>query len=131
MRFAWLWILAVFLVVGCNSTRHATDTAQSSARTQERISRSGVPSPASEIQKPQETLIDEPNGKVVSVNTVSRFVVIDFYLSPMPQIGERMNVYRDGFKVGEVRITGPEQFSNIAADLLAGGARTGDEVRAQ
>jgi len=131
MRFTWLWILAAFLVTGCSSARRSTDTAQSSARTQPRNSRSGISSPVLEIQKPHETLIDEPNGKVVSVNTVSRFVVIDFYLSPMPQIGERMNVYRDGFKVGEVRITGPEQFSNIAADLLAGGARTGDEVRTQ
>lgn len=86
---------------------------------------------SSEAENPQVVPIDEPNGKVVASNTVSRFVVVDFYLSPLPQVGERMNVYRDGFKVGEVKITGPEQFSNIAADLIAGEARTGDEIRSK
>lgn len=68
-------------------------------------------------------------GKVASVNPILRFVVIDFYLSRLPQIGQPLSVYRQGQKVGEVKVTGPEQSRNIAADITAGDAKVGDEVR--
>jgi hypothetical protein len=40
-----------------------------------------------------------------------------------------MNVYRRGLKVGEVKVTGPQRDDNIVADITAGEAAVGDEVR--
>jgi hypothetical protein len=72
----------------------------------------------------------QPVGKVASVNANLRFVVIDFSLSRVPEVEQRLNVYRQGQKVGEVRISGPTLNQNTVADIVAGEAQTGDEVRA-
>jgi hypothetical protein len=75
------------------------------------------------------TVTDATGGRVASVNPVLRFVVVDFILKKMPVIDQRLGVYRQGQKVGEVRITGPERGGNIVADLVVGEAQVGDEVR--
>jgi hypothetical protein len=75
------------------------------------------------------TPILESKGTVKAVNPTSGFVVIDFYLSKLPQVGQRMNVYRRGLKVGEIKISGPEMSRYIAADIVAGEAQVGDEAR--
>lgn len=73
--------------------------------------------------------LNEVNGRIAAVNPTLRYVVVDFYLSRIPQLDQRMAVYRQGEKVGEIKITGPERNQNIAADILAGEANVGDEVR--
>lgn len=75
------------------------------------------------------TLTQTQNGKIAAANAALRFVVVDFSLGQMPGADQRMAVYRQGLKVGEIKITGPERNGNIAADLLAGEAQVGDEVR--
>jgi hypothetical protein len=80
-------------------------------------------------QKPRATPLQESSGTIASVNPTLRFVVIDFYLKPLPQVDQRMSVYREGQKIGEVKISSQSRNSIIAADLVAGEARTGDEVR--
>lgn len=77
------------------------------------------------IVKPSDLL----TGKVVSFNTDLRFAVLNFSVARMPAINQTLFLYRDGLKVGEVRITGPQKDDNIVADLVAGEARAGDEVR--
>ncbi len=74
---------------------------------------------------------DSLTARVVSVNTVGRFVVLNFPLSQMPKMDQTLFLYRGGLKVGEVRITGPQQSSNIVADLVSGEAQAGDTVRDQ
>jgi len=69
------------------------------------------------------------SGKVVSVNPVLRFVVMDFPVFRMPVVDQRLNVYRNGRKVGEIKVTGPSLETTIAGDLTAGEAQVGDEVR--
>jgi hypothetical protein len=76
------------------------------------------------------TPIHESSGAVASVNPDLRFVVIDFHLNPPPRVDQRMGVYRQGLKVGEVRISKQSHNSIIAADIMAGEARVGDTVRA-
>ena len=68
-------------------------------------------------------------GKVVSFNTVGRFAVLNFPVLRMPAIDQVLFVYREGLKVGEVKITGPQREDNIVADITAGEVKTGDEVR--
>jgi hypothetical protein len=85
------------------------------------------------IQRGDQTVIITPEmglaGKVVSVNAGARFVVLTFPIGQMPALERRLNVYRRGLKVGEVKITGPQRDDNTVADVLAGEAQAGDEVR--
>jgi hypothetical protein len=68
-------------------------------------------------------------GKVASVNPGLRFVVMEFPVRRVPAIDQRLNVYREGRKVGEVKVTGPAVDTTIAGDITAGTVLTGDEVR--
>lgn len=44
-------------------------------------------------------------------------------------MGKRLNVYRNGLKVGELKVTGPQRDNNTVADIVAGECQVGDEVR--
>jgi len=68
-------------------------------------------------------------GKVVTFNLAGRFTVLDFPVGRMPVMDQILFVYRQGLKVGEVKITGPERDTNTVADLVSGEAEKGDEVR--
>jgi len=68
-------------------------------------------------------------GRIASVNSAGRFVVLTFPLGTMPTLEKRLNVYRSGLKVAEVKVTGPQLDINIDADILAGECQVGDEVR--
>jgi hypothetical protein len=68
-------------------------------------------------------------AKVVSVNTVGRFVILNFPADKMPKVGQTMFLYRAGMKVAEVKIAGPQQENNIVADLVSGDPQVGDMVR--
>ena len=70
-------------------------------------------------------------GKVAMVNTTARFVVLNFPLGRMAPIEQRLDVYRHGLKVGEVKVTGPQREDNIVADLVAGEAEVGDDTRSR
>jgi len=70
-------------------------------------------------------------AKVISVNTVGRFVVLSFPASQMPKLDTAMFLYRGGLKVAEVRVTGPQLENNIDADMISGEAQVGDTVRDQ
>jgi hypothetical protein len=70
-------------------------------------------------------------GKVALVNATGRFVVLNFPLGRMAPVELRLNLYRSGQKVGEVKVTGPQREDNIVADLVAGEAEVGDEARSQ
>lgn len=78
---------------------------------------------------PRVTPLQEVSGKVARVNPQLRFVVVDFFLSEMPETDRRMSVYRKGQKVGEVKISGPARHNIVAADITAGEAQVGDEIR--
>src|SRR5882757_1724838 len=65
-------------------------------------------------------------AKVISVNTVGRFVVLDFSAGQMPKVQQTLSLYRAGLKVAEVKITWPQSDNNIVADLVSGDAKGGD-----
>jgi len=68
-------------------------------------------------------------GKVAMVNPNARHAILGFPIGQMPPLGRRLNVYRAGLKVGELKVTGPKLDLNIAADIVAGECQVGDEVR--
>ena len=86
-----------------------------------------VPATASTIVTPDLSLA----ARVVSVNTVGRFVVLGFPPGGLPKLQQTLFLYRAGLKVGEVKITGPQEDVNIVADLVSGEAQVGDIVRDQ
>src|ERR1043166_691067 len=113
--------LLLLLTAGCIFRRH-TPAAPASAH-----------SPVPPTARTNLALIVTPGqattGRVASVNTAGRFVVLTFPLGTMPALEKRMSVYRSGLKVGEVKITGPQLDINIDADIVTGECRVGDEVR--
>ncbi len=83
--------------------------------------------PGDLLVTPEHSLV----GKVVTFNLAGRFVVLDFPVGRMPVRDQTLFVYRQGLKVGEVKITGPERDTNTVGDLVSGEAEKGDEVRDQ
>lgn len=74
---------------------------------------------------PEEGLI----GRVATVNANLGFAVLTFPVGQMPPVDDRLNVYRNGTKVGELKVTGPQREDNTVADIVSGDAEKGDEVR--
>lgn len=72
-----------------------------------------------------------PTGTVARVNSAARFVILTFPVGSMPPVGQMLYVYRHGLKVGEVKVTAPQQDDNTAADIVTGEAALGDEIRTQ
>jgi len=68
-------------------------------------------------------------GKVVRFSSEGRFAVLNFPIGHLPSVGQKLFVYRQGLKVGEVKVTGPQKDDHTVADVSAGEAQVGDEVR--
>jgi hypothetical protein len=82
-----------------------------------------------------QTIVTPDNSltaRVVRYNADFRYVVLSFPPGRMPKLEQSLFLYRDGMKVGEVKITGPQDSNNnIVADLITGEAQVGCEVRDQ
>ena len=85
--------------------------------------------PAAVAPQPIVTPDNSLTARVVSYNASGRFVVLGFPVGQMPKLEQGLFLYRQGMKVGEVKITGPQRENNIVADLVTGEAQVGDEVR--
>jgi len=73
---------------------------------------------------------DNPlDGNVVKAFPEAQFAILNFPYGTMPLKGQRLYVYRQGLKVGEVRVTGPTDNDNTVADIVTGEAQKGDEIR--
>src|SRR5437588_9095139 len=102
MRLSVILLCAGF-VVGCSSGKR---TPPASA---------GPPAPMLGVPTPplapiNRSVVVTPGrattGRVASVNAPGHFVVLTFPLGTMPASEKRLNVYRTGLKVGEVKISG-------------------------
>jgi hypothetical protein len=126
MRFAVL--LFAFLLAGCAMS--TPDPTASAAQTKTaRTSPAAVGRGQKAASKPEVTLDEAVLGRVVSVDPALRFLVMDFPVRKLPVLEQRLNVYRNGQKVGEVKVTGPGRDTTIAGDIMVGEAQVGDEVR--
>jgi hypothetical protein len=68
-------------------------------------------------------------GKVVRVNRAGRFAILSFAVGVDPQMDQRLGIYRDGAKVGELKISPWRRDDYVAADLVEGDCQVGDDVR--
>ncbi len=115
-------LLSVVVVSGCAGKRTTAPQA---------IGLSGA-APSGGLASDQKIIVTPENalfGKVALVNPTGRFVVLNFPVGHLPVTEQHLNLYHRGLKVGEVRVTGPQQDDNIVADLVTGDASVGDDVR--
>src|SRR5206468_8762101 len=68
-------------------------------------------------------------GKVISVNQKARYAVLSYSIGALPAIDSRVYAYRNGLKVGELRVSGPQRENNTIADLLSGECQVRSEER--
>src|SRR5262245_34489247 len=105
MRFAVLCF--VFLLAGCAVSK-PDPTASAATAKPARVSRPpAVGRGQRDDSKPDVTLDQAVTGTVVVVNSALRFLVMDFPVRKLPVLEQRLNIYRNGQKVGEVKVTGP------------------------
>ncbi len=81
---------------------------------------------SADLPRPNRPLIVTPEnalaGKVAKVNAQAGFVVLNFPPGRMPAMAQRLALYRHGLRVGEVKITGPQNDDDVVADVLIGEA---------
>ena len=69
------------------------------------------------------------SARIVSVNEKLQYVIVDFTNSRQLGIDEKLSVYRVGEKVAEIKISGPYRNTTVAADIVSGEVKYGDEVK--
>ena len=120
MRWHCLFLLAAVGSAGCASNR--SDEFP--------MPKSGAKPPA---KKPSAAIVTPAQGragKIASVRPGGHFVVITFPVGvPLPPAERRLNVYRAGLKVAEVKVNALSIDVNTVADIVAGECEVGDEVR--
>jgi hypothetical protein len=122
MKFPTVWVVlaVVMLANGCGLFRYDQEPVASTAP--------ATPStPLNPIVTPDNSL----TAKVATYNATGRFVVLSFPVGHLPAMDQSLFLYRNGLKVGEVKITGPQRENDTVADLVTGTAQVGDEVRDQ
>jgi hypothetical protein len=111
-------------VLGCAKTGSGTPRASSPR---------GAASSGVQPGKADRKVIVSPvtgiSGKVASVNLAGQFAILTFQAGALPVLDQKLAIYRGNLKVGEVRISKEQIGQNLAADIVAGEARVGDEVR--
>lgn len=75
------------------------------------------------------TPVSANRGRIILVNATARYVVLSCPFGYIPALDHRMNVYRGGLKVGEIKITGPQRDTSTVGDIIAGECQVGDEAR--
>ncbi|MGH9799480.1 MAG: hypothetical protein ACRD82_03880 [Blastocatellia bacterium] len=125
--FVRLLLAALFTGLALTGCAHANGGKPKDAASSAQNAKS--PAKTAPAKRPVVVPINSLAGKVALVNTALRYVVIDFSLSRTPAAGQRLNVYREGQKVGEVIVSDQSRDHNFAADIAAGNVQAGDEVR--
>jgi hypothetical protein len=114
MQFLLIICCMAGLIAGCKTKSSKTDTK---------------PDEAPAVQAPIVTPATASRGKVSWLNKEGRFVIVTFPFGHVPKADQRLNVYRAGLKVGELKVTGPQREENTVADITTGEAQLNDEVR--
>jgi hypothetical protein len=121
MRLAFLLSIFCLAAAGCSSQR-GSGTQRVPATTRGTVRTNA---PQITVSPANTTAV----GRVALLNAGGRFVILTCPIGKLPRLGQRLSVYRNGMKVGELIVTEPQHDQNTAADIVAGEAQTGDEVR--
>lgn len=110
----------VFALAGC-----ATKTGQEPAANKPARKATATTMP----EAPPKARVLPMSGRIAGANEKLRFVIVDFTNSRRPELHEKLSVYRVGQKVAEIKVSGPYRNTTVAADVVAGEVRYGDEVK--
>ena len=127
MRFAVLFF--ALLLAGCAMSKPDPTASAAQAKTARSSKPAAVRRGEKVDSRPEVTLDEAVLGTVVFVDPTLRFLVMDFPVRKLPVLEQRLNVYRNDRKVGEVKVTGPGRDTTIAGDIMFGVVQVGDEVR--
>ena len=123
-------LLAVLIAAGCAGTKDSKDgTAKPAPKEKSKSSTPPKPAKAQPNPGPVIEPLSAFSGKVVLVNAPLRYIVVEGTIGRLPPVDQKLNVYRDGQRVGEAVVSGQSRGSNFAADITLGDARVGDTVR--
>jgi hypothetical protein len=92
------------------------------------------PKPATSAPGATQTIVTPDASlaaRVVSYNEVGRFVVLNFPVGQLPKADRTFFLYRNGLKVGEIKIDTWQLDNLTVAYIVTGDAQVGDEVRNQ
>ena len=109
----WLLFSVILATAGCSTSK------TTAGRTK--------PAESKTIVTPGDGL----TGRVSLVNKSSRYTIVSFPVGRLPASGQLLAIYRNGLKVGEVKVNGPQMDNLVTADLVTGDCRVGDEARLQ
>ena len=124
MPYLLAMLIAAFAFVsaGCNSSNKEAGALASPKGNR-------TASATAATNKPNARPVNIISGRIIAVREPLRFVIVDFPNSRMPQLDQRLNVYRLDQKVAEIKISGPYLGTTVAADITAGIATEGDLVK--
>ncbi len=126
-------LLIALGLAGCSHKQESTFKPMPGATGTPTPGKAAEPGTATPIANTSTNLIVTPggglSGKVASYNDAGRFVVLEFPVGHLPTTDQRLFVYRNGLKVGEIKVTTWQKDVYVVADLSNGDARAGDEVR--
>lgn len=111
----WLVVTLGLILVGCSTPKNTPPP-------------SPVAKPA-EPPTPRMVPVTSLFGRIVQVNAALRYAVIDFGVGNIPRPGDRLDVFRAGQKVGEMRVSNQARGGIIAADIMTGDVQELDEAR--
>ena len=117
LAIAWSWLLVPILVAaatGCAS--HKAQSTTTSSRNPD-------------VKQVAPTQFGPAPARIRSVDSQYKFVVIDFTSRVMPAVGTELTVYREGKRVGAVRVSEPVRAQFATGDVLDGDLLVGDEAR--
>ena len=108
MKFPTFWLLlpVVVLANGCSLFHHQQQAK--SATTAPSSPYLAPATPSTELN-PIVTPDSSLTAKVASYNATGRFVVLSFPVGHLPGMDQTLFIYRNGLKVGEVKVTGPQR----------------------
>ena len=109
----WLLLSFVLAAAGCGTSKSSSGNTK--------------PAKSTTIVTPGDGL----TGRVSLVNKSSRYAIVNFPVGRLPASGQLLAIYRNGLKVGEVKVNGPQMDNLVSADLVTGDCRSGDEARLQ
>ena len=114
MRFVCLGLLHVLLLAGCAGRGAGTPTKPTQTEKQPPL----IVNPATGV-----------HGRILRVNPATRYVIVSYPFGNVPPADRRLNVYRGGLKVAEIKINELRWDTNIVADIVVGECQVGDDVR--
>jgi hypothetical protein len=117
LAVAFSWLLPV--IVAAAATGCASHNAQSSS----------APNRTRDVAQVAPAQFGPAPARIRSIDSQYKFVVIDFTSRVMPAVGAQLTVYRNGKRVGLVRVTEPVRAQFATADILEGDLQVGDEAR--